>query len=312
MPPARFLRHVLLTLLALGLPALATLAPAAEPTKTAFEIRVVSYNILGGDGTGGTGPNAWATRRDLVAGLLRNQQPDVVTLQKAARLSLDDLHRALPGFGEAGVGRDDGKTGGEYAAILYRQDRFEAESSGTFWLSETPNVAGSTSWGARQARVCTWVRLVEKSSGSAFYVFNTHLDPTNSTVRDNSAALIQNRIKARAHPDPFILDGDMNAGENSTTIRSFKGPANLDPATTASLNPPPLRDTFRVLQPDETGVSTRHQFTGSRNGEKVDYILVPPGIEVVAAGILRDQVDGKYPSDHFPVAATLRLPISKP
>ena len=259
--------------------------------------------------SGGTGTNAWAPRKELVAELLRNQKADVIDLQKAARLSLDDLHQTLPGYGEAGVGRDDGKAGGEYAAILYRQDRFEAESSGTFWLSETPSTAGSVSWGARQARVCTWVHLIDKATKAGFYVFNTHLDPTNVTVRDNSAALILNRIKARAQPDPFILTGDMNSPESSTTIRLYKGPQDLAAGAAASLDTPPLRDTFRVIHPDETGVSTRHQFTGSRNGEKVDYILVPPAFEVVSAEILRDQINGKYPSDHFPVAAALRLPL---
>lgn len=131
-------------------------------------------------------------------------------------------------------------------------------------------------------------------------------------MRDNSAALILNRIKARATRDPFFLTGDMNSGESSTTIRMYRGPENISAADTANLDMPPLRDTFRVSRPDETGVSTRHQFTGSRNGEKVDYILVPPAFEVVAAEILRDQINGKYPSDHFPVAATLRIPAPKP
>jgi endonuclease/exonuclease/phosphatase family metal-dependent hydrolase len=104
----------------------------------------------------------------------------------------------------------------------------------------------------------------------------------------------------------------MNSGEGSTTLRLYQGPENLAPADAAKLDQPPLRDTFRIAHPDETGVSTRHQFTGSRNGEKVDYILIPAGIEVLAAEILRDQIDGKYPSDHFPVAATLKLPVPRP
>jgi endonuclease/exonuclease/phosphatase family metal-dependent hydrolase len=305
---SRLLLALLAVFAAVRLPA----ADTKSAASAALELRLVSYNILGGDGTAGAGANAWAPRKDLVAGLLRNQRADVISLQKAARLSLDDLHQALPGYGEAGVARNDGKESGEYAAILYRSDRFTAESSGTFWLSDTPTVAGSASWGARQARVCTWVHLVDRVTQAGFYVFNTHLDPTNATVRDNSAALILNRIKARATRDPFILTGDMNSGEGSSTVRIYKGPENLAPAEAAKFDQPPLRDTFRVARPDETGVSTRHQFTGSRNGEKVDYILVPPGIEVLAAEILRDQIDGKYPSDHFPVAATLRLAAPRP
>ena len=116
-------------------------------------------------------------------------------------------------------------------------------------------------------------------------------------------------VRDRATRDPFILTGDMNSPESSTTIRLYKGPQDLAGPAAASLDTPPLRDTFRVVRPDETGVSTRHQFTGSRNGEKVDYILVPPAFEVVSAEILRDQINGKYPSDHFPVAAALRLPL---
>ena len=108
--------------------------------------------------------------------------------------------------------------------------------------AERPNGEGFTAGRARMA---------------GFYVFNTHLDPTNVTVRDNSAALILNRIKARATRDPFILTGDMNSGEGSSTVRIYKGPENLAPAEAAKFDQPPLRDTFRVARPDETGVSTR-------------------------------------------------------
>jgi endonuclease/exonuclease/phosphatase family metal-dependent hydrolase len=287
--------------------------PAAEPKATApasaIELRIFSYNILGGDGTGGTaggragtGNNAWSARRDLVATLLRDQKPDVIGLQKAGRVSLDDLRKALPGLGEVGVGRDDGKVAGEYAAILYRTDRFDLSESGTFWLSETPETAGTAGWGMRQARVCTWARFIEKNSGSAFYYFNTHLDPGAATARDNSATLILARIAARAHRDPFILGGDMNSGEASSTIRLYKAAA---PSAA-------LLDTFRVLHPDETGVGTRHQFTGQSQGEKVDYILVPAAVAVLESAILRDKINDRFPSDHFPVAATVRLGSAYP
>lgn len=138
--------------LRLLLVALLTLGLAARLPAAALELRVVSYNMLGGDGTAGTGANAWAPRKDLVAELLRNQKADVISLQKAARISLDDLHQALPGYGEIGVGRNDGKEAGEYAAILYRQDRFTAESSGTFWLSDTPPTSPAPPAGARARR----------------------------------------------------------------------------------------------------------------------------------------------------------------
>src|SRR5262245_32702418 len=100
----------------------------------ALALSVVTYNIRYDNP--GDGEDRWERRRDEVARLLRDHDPDVVGLQEALRNQLDDLARSLPAYGEIGVGRDDGKTKGEYAAILYRKDRFKVIDSGTFWLSD--------------------------------------------------------------------------------------------------------------------------------------------------------------------------------
>jgi endonuclease/exonuclease/phosphatase family metal-dependent hydrolase len=231
-----------------------------------------------------------------------------VGLQEALRFQIDQIRAAVPAYGEIGVGRDDGKTKGEYSGILYRKDRLEVTDSGTFWLSDTPEVVGSTSWGNTITRICTWGRFVQKGSGKSFYVFNTHLDHRSQPSREKSVVLIAQRIRDREHADPVVLTGDFNAGEANPAIRYVKGDLEQEGAADdLKRNPVPLVDTFRVLHPEATEVGTFNGFKGTRSGEKIDYVFTLPGTDVIEAGILFDMKDGRCPSDHFPVMARLSL-----
>jgi len=268
------------------------------------ELRVMSFNIR--YGTANDGANRWKNRCELVFDVLREHDCDVVGLQEALRFQIDEMREAVPLYGEIGVGRDDGKTKGEYSGILYRTDRLKVSDSGTFWLSDTPEVPGSITWGNACTRICTWGRFVRKGSGKAFYLFNVHLDHRSQPSREKSAVLLARRIGDRKHDDPVIVTGDFNAGESNPAVRYLKGELRVEGAELAE-NPVPLVDTFRVLHPEATDVGTFNGFKGTRSGEKIDYVFTQPGVKVVGAEILRDNKDGQYPSDHFPVMARLAL-----
>ena len=263
-----------------------------------LELKVMTFNVR--YGTADDGTNRWAVRKPLLCGLVAREAPDALGLQEALRAQLDDIRAAVPGYGEAGEGRDGGRKG-EYSAILYREARFRLEASGTFWLSDTPD-APSTHWGNKLKRICTWARLVEKESGLAFYLFNTHLDNECQPAREKSVRLIAERIGSRPQPDPFVLTGDFNAGEDNPAVRFLTGAPGVPAAS-----PAPMADTFRVLYPDEKSVGTFNGFKGLTGGPKIDYILAAPGAAVLSADILRTAAPGPYPSDHFPVTARLRL-----
>ncbi len=294
---------VLLFTLALGLQVRAA-ATNKQPQAKA-DLVVMSFNIRYGGAN--DGENNWDKRKDLACDLVRRQAPDLIGLQEALRSQIDDIRAALPEYGEIGAGRDDGKTGGEYSAILYRKDRFDVNESGTFWLSDTPEVPGSITWGNACTRVCTWARLLPKS-GKPFYMFNTHLDHISQPSREKGIALIMSRLSSRKHPDPVIVTGDFNSGENNRVVRYLKGELQMEVAGNGlSKNPLPLVDTFRLLHKDASEVGTAHNFKGSRAGNKIDYIFVQPGVEVLQAEILHDSEDNRYPSDHFPITAPLRF-----
>ncbi|WP_437939662.1 endonuclease/exonuclease/phosphatase family protein [Sorangium sp. So ce341] len=276
---------------------------AASP----MELDLMTFNIRYANTSDGV--NYWPNRRELVYQVIRDANPDVLGVQEALRSQLDDLRGALP-YSEIGVGRDDGAEAGEYSAILYAADRFDVDESGTFWLSDTPDVPGSRSFGNVVVRICTWARLIERSSGRGFYFFDTHLDHESQPSRARSVELIVDRIAKRTHPNPVILTGDFNAGESNPAVLYIKGEAARASEGAAPVpDPPGLVDTFRVLYPDEAPVGTFNEFRGIVNGEKIDFIFAQPApvAEVLAAKIIRDNEAGLYPSDHFPVTARLRL-----
>jgi endonuclease/exonuclease/phosphatase family metal-dependent hydrolase len=193
------------------------------------------------------------------------------------------------------VGRDDGRTRGEYAAILFRTSRFHVSDAGTFWFSDTPERIASRTWGNTVTRICTWARLVDRD-GRALWLYNVHLDHQSQPSREKSTALLIERLAARrALDEPALITGDFNVGEDNPALSTVRGAGFLD--------------TFRVRYPDTREVGT---FTGfdlkATTGPKIDYVFVPPGSDVLDAAIVRTSRDGRYPSDHFPVTARVRLP----
>ena len=273
-----------------------------------LELRIMTFNIR--YGSANDRENHWKNRKEMVFDVLCDHRPDIVGLQEALDFQIAEICNALGKYGRIGVAREDGKTDGEYSTLLYRLDLFDVDESGTFWFSDTPEVPGSNHWGNACVRICTWARFIEKKSGRAFYMFNLHLDHVSQPSREKSAVLLAHRIRDRKHPDPFILTGDFNTGENNPVVVYLKGKTALTGADgRLSENPVPMVDTFRLLHPDVNDVRTAHAFRGTRKGNKIDYVFVPSSIKVLDAQILYDNVDGRYPSDHYPVNAILRLPV---
>lgn len=271
------------------------LGQAAEPTPP---LRILSFNLRYAN-SGDQQERSWTQRREQVAPLIREDAADLIGFQEALRPMLDDLAARVPGYQEIGVGREDGKTQGEYAALWIKTDRFTVEDSGTFWLSATPDVPNSMSWGNRITRICTWARLRDKTNRATLHFYNVHLDHESQEARLQGTALVAQHLRQHSPTGPWVLTGDFNADEANPAI--------------ALLKASPLRavDSWRALHPDIplTESGTFHSFNGGRSEGKIDYILVPPNTRLLDAAILYQNRNGAYPSDHFPIRATLAFPI---
>ena len=274
-------------------------APSQPPAAAAPRepMTVMTFNIR--YGTAKDGENEWSARRDMLFDVLRSTTPDLIGLQEALDFQIDEIVAAVPGYAVVGVGRDDGGEKGEYSAILFRKDRFHVAEAGTFWFSDTPGIPGSKSWGNQITRICTWGRFVDRD-GRGLYHFNLHLDHQSQASRERSTALLRGRIDTRGVPDPVIVTGDFNAGEANPAVAALTVPAGG--------GAPAFLDTFRVLHAAAKDAGTFSGFKfGTGGPEKIDYVLVQPGTEVLSAEIVRYSRNNRYPSDHFPVTAQVRL-----
>jgi endonuclease/exonuclease/phosphatase family metal-dependent hydrolase len=268
-----------------------------ESVTAAPPLRVMTFNLR--YDTPNDGTNAWPHRRDWVAALIHFHAPDAVGVQEALAHMLTDLDARLPGFARVGVGRADGRAGGEFSAILYRRDRLELIDSGTFWLSPTPEVAGSKGWDTAIERIATWARFRDRRTGCRHLHLNTHFDHVGEQARQESARLIRRRLAALADGMPIVVTGDLNADPASVPYRILT-------RDTIGDGLPPLRDALVASRDGHYGpTSTWTAFRAIEPGRRIDYVLVSSRVRVLKHAILPDSWDGRFPSDHLPVLAAV-------
>jgi endonuclease/exonuclease/phosphatase family metal-dependent hydrolase len=281
-------------------------AARADASAAGIELRAMSFNVrtMNADRTTLNSWDAPGFRRDRVVQVIRDEKPDIFGVQEALRGQVDYVRAALPQY--AVIARPDT---GELASIFYLRDRFIVDDSGVIWLSETPDVPDSNRPRSDEwARMCTWGRFVERGSGRGFYLYNAHMD-LRDPARALDIELIADRMAGRAHPnDPILFTGDFNSGEHSVVIEYVKGIVPRASEGTAPVPPSPrLVDTFRVLHPNAPGGTGNKGWDGDITNYKIDYVFAPRSSDVIEAQIVRTLYDGRYPSDHFPVTARVRL-----
>lgn len=291
---------------------------SVEPPKAvvvradgAIELSLMSFNVRY-ETAEDSGARSWGQRLPGATRMIRRLQPDCIGVQEALHGQVADLWASLPDYEFFGIGRDDGRRDGEYSGIFYRKSRFQSDpaDSGTFWLSDTPEVPGSRTWGNEIPRVAAWVRLKDLATGRGFYVFNTHWDHKNQESRERASLLIASRIDARKHADePVVLIGDFNSNETNPGIIYLTG-NRVKVAGAERVWADGLLDTYQALHGIEKNRRTLHFWKGNRDGVvKVDHILVSRSAEIGEAVIITD--DQPMVSDHFPVTARVLFPLGK-
>ena len=174
---------------------------------------VGEFNIRNDNTKDAAAGNGWTVRCPVVCDILKVESFDIFGTQEVLHNQLEDMLAALPDYDYVGVGRNDGKTSGEYAAIFYNKNRVKCLSKGHFWLSETPEVVGSVGWDAKYTRICTWGQFKDSRTGKKFWMFNLHMDHRGVEARKQSALLVMERIKVMCGKQPYILLGDFNVDQ---------------------------------------------------------------------------------------------------
>ena len=262
-------------------------------------IKVMSFNIR--NGMAKDGENAWPLRKDFVVETIRMFDPDLLGLQEVHGFQAEFLKEHLPEYGYFGVAREADLTTGEYVPVMYKRDRFELVDEGYFWLSETPEVPGSKSWDSALPRLATWILIKDRKSGNARMIFgNTHFDHRGKVARLESAKLIRTRIDSVLPDIPVIVTGDFNTHEKLEPYAEL--------VTSNGDSGAPLIDTYRVIHPQVRDLEgTFSAFSGNRERNRIDWVLTTQDFVILNASINYTQENGRNPSDHYPVEATVRL-----
>ncbi|MFJ3309887.1 endonuclease/exonuclease/phosphatase family protein [Streptomyces sp. NPDC086549] len=241
-------------------------------------------------------PNSWSDRRPVMRELLRRAHPQVIGTQEGLYQQLRDIDSDLgPDYEWIGTGREGGSRD-ESTAIYYDTRRLAPVEHYTFWLSDTPEVIRSNTWGAAFPRIVTWVRFRDLADGGReFYVLNTHFDHASQYARERSASLMTQRIARLDRALPVVVTGDFNvAAHKNQVYDTMVGSGLVDTWETAAWRSP-LYATF-------------HGYKGLiPNGDRIDWILTSPGVRTYRASVDTFSVNGQFPSDHLPVRASLAL-----
>ena len=269
-------------------------------------VKVMTFNIRTGKAwwLDGWSSNNWENRRNMVIDTIAENAADVIGMQEGVASQLEEIQNALPQYAKYAAGRDDGKNKGETCAIFFRRDRFEPVDCGTFWFSKNPDTAGSKNWGNLFPRICSWVLLKDKTNLTTFYVYNVHLDNLSQHSREKSVHLLADKIASRNSSAPFILLGDFNMKIDNPAMQYLEQNKSQE-SFTAMVN------VWQSIYPGKPKTGTYHKFSGSTNCSKIDHISVSKSVTAIDAKIDRYQENGHYPSDHFPVIATVRMPENR-
>ncbi|AXY76863.1 endonuclease/exonuclease/phosphatase family protein [Paraflavitalea soli] len=264
--------------------------------------RILSCNIrvaLDEDEAKGLG---WSARKDICLRIIKDRKPDIVGFQEVLKVQADDLRKYFSSyqlFGFDGPEMDEHTTGYYGIAknpILFSKDRYELLTGGTYWLSEMPLVAGSKSWDTARARHANWVRLKEKKTGKELRIVNLHLDHISAEAKIQQAKMVVVE-SAQYQPDYIqILTGDFNSRFDSKVFESVRNGG--------------WKESYETIHGEKEAGHTGHEFQGVNYDKanakgRIDYIWYRGKIKPADAAIVKDAVNGKYPSDHFFLQADL-------
>ena len=254
-------------------------------------MKVLSCNIRYSGAQDGS--NSWTHRKEICADVIRSQTPSIICFQEMWEQQFHYLRSMLADFESFGIA---GEACGRHPqnCIFYLRDAFTRISAGGYWLSETPHVPGSKSWDSDCIRLANWIRLEDNATKCEFRIISTHLDHVSQIARERQAELIVQ--DARAYPDdyPQILSGDMNCDCTNKAIGIFKAGGFVD--------------SYALVHGSENPGCTYHEFIGPEYESsigKMDWIFVRGGLKVVEAEVVKDSRNGKFPSDHYFVSATI-------
>jgi endonuclease/exonuclease/phosphatase family metal-dependent hydrolase len=221
------------------------------PAAGLLAIRVLTHNIRFATTEPGEGERPWEERGPLLLNELKyntlHDPESFICMQEVLDNQLRDIMSGLngtspspytdqggygqPGAGaedgwaSIGVGRNDGKSAGEYSPILFRPSVWDLDSFKTVWLSEKPDEPGSIGWDAGNPRIVTVGRFTHHESRRKVVAMCTHFDNQGEVARAESAKLVLKLVEeeTRGGDVSIFLAGDLNSEPDGEAYKILNG-----------------------------------------------------------------------------------------
>ena len=303
-------------------PNMADTYPIVEQTMENYKLKVMSFNVQTENGTSVD----FDLRAELLRDLMDELQPDSIGMQEVTtgwiyRMDTYSFNQSYAGVGE-------GRTpGGEASSIYYRKDKFDLVNSGTFWLSETPDVPGTYLEASLYPRICTWAHLRDKVTGYEYIHINTHLDHLGNSKGGKELRTAQIRVileYIQSFPDvPMVMTGDFNHAKTTSAeniyamFKNILGISEFTSSTGESITgnfSDARTEAADTVSPDAWASMTAYwqEGTDSYNPAKkpIDYVFYTTGD--FTADVYRNihyHRDGIYLSDHLPQYCELTVKV---
>ncbi len=257
-------------------------------------MRVVSSNIRFDNPADGAW--AWPNRKELLADVLLKLEPDVIATQEGWGRQVRELVSLLPGFRIVDEHRD-WIEARMYPCILVKEDHVDVRDSGDSWLSATPQVPESISFGSYFPRLLTWAVLRDRRTEKSLVFANMHLDNGPKQARIEQAKVAGRELNA-ARPEnvPVIIAGDFNAPPDGEVRQVFME------------HLPQLEDPWTKLGKAEEG--SFHGFGQhlDDNIARIDWILLDKRLRCHDIRLDKSCRGALTPSDHYPVVCDFDCP----
>lgn len=256
-----------------------------EKIADGADIRVVTFNLR----YTGSGKTSIAYRAPLMAAQLKEIDADSMGFQEATLRWMIYLEKNLEDYAYVGVARANGSLIGEFSPVFYKKDKYNAVDWGTFWLSKTPEKAGSKDWGSNNVRICTWALLENKETGERYVHLNTHLDHISGEARENQMNVLLTKVNEFVGEYPIVLTGDFNdtAGSSMYNLAT-------EVLTDSSMAAPVTDNKY-----------TYHAYGEAES--KIDFIFVSNDTAPLVYHVIDDKIDDTYLSDHYGIYVDLKL-----
>ncbi len=250
-------------------------------------IRIATYNIQY--------PIAnWPERCFPTVALIKDYKFDVFGAQEPHLPQIEDMMEHIGDEYDwvgANISGDNDDRTHHLNPIFYRKERLEVLDYDTVWLSDVKAEAG---YGARFARLFTWVKFRDKKSGKIFFHFNGHYDHRGYEAKIAASYIVLDMVRKVAKGMPSFVTADYNADKKSEAYKVLQTSALVKDSMLATDN--------ALNKQYQSHPSYRPAEKLAANGRHIDHIFYTPNsVKINKWELVIKAYNGKYGSDHLPI-----------